>query len=185
MPPVDETALAGLAAAAVAGERLAVDALLTELRPRILRYCLARLRRPDVADDVTQEVCLAVTTGLSRYRGEGGGVLAFAFGIASHKVADAQRAAGRRPVPTDALPERSDPAAGPEECAVRGSEIDRLHVALSRLPEQGREILLMRMSGLSAQECGDAIGLAPGAVRVAQHRALARLRLLLTTEVSG
>jgi RNA polymerase sigma-70 factor, ECF subfamily len=34
------------------------------------------------------------------------------------------------------------------------------------------------LSGLSAQETGHALGMSPGAVRVAQHRALARLRAI-------
>jgi RNA polymerase sigma-70 factor, ECF subfamily len=34
------------------------------------------------------------------------------------------------------------------------------------------------VAGLSAEETGAALGMSPGAVRVAQHRALARLRTL-------
>jgi RNA polymerase sigma-70 factor (ECF subfamily) len=34
------------------------------------------------------------------------------------------------------------------------------------------------LSGLSAEETGKVLGMSPGAVRVAQHRALARLRVL-------
>jgi RNA polymerase sigma-70 factor, ECF subfamily len=36
--------------------------------------------------------------------------------------------------------------------------------------------------GLSAEETAEAIGSTPGAVRVAQHRALARLRKTLSAE---
>jgi RNA polymerase sigma-70 factor, ECF subfamily len=37
--------------------------------------------------------------------------------------------------------------------------------------------MVMRIAvGLSAEETGRALGMSPGAVRVAQHRALARLR---------
>jgi RNA polymerase sigma-70 factor (ECF subfamily) len=48
---------------------------------------------------------------------------------------------------------------------------------LDRLPENLRELLLLRVAvGLSAEETGRALGMTPGAVRVAQHRALSRLR---------
>ena len=49
--------------------------------------------------------------------------------------------------------------------------------ALSLLPIKQREILVLRVVvGLSAEETAAAVGSTPGAVRVAQHRALARLK---------
>jgi RNA polymerase sigma-70 factor (ECF subfamily) len=48
---------------------------------------------------------------------------------------------------------------------------------LGVLPDKQREILILRVvNGLSAEETAEAVGSTPGAVRVAQHRALARLR---------
>jgi RNA polymerase sigma-70 factor, ECF subfamily len=44
--------------------------------------------------------------------------------------------------------------------------------------------LLVRrvLAGMSAQETGDELGMSAGAVRVAQHRALARLRTIAREE---
>ncbi|USX56763.1 sigma-70 family RNA polymerase sigma factor [Lentzea sp. HUAS12] len=54
------------------------------------------------------------------------------------------------------------------------SELSRL---FQLLPEKQREILVLRvMVGLSAEETAEAVGSTPGAVRVAQHRAIGRLR---------
>jgi RNA polymerase sigma-70 factor (ECF subfamily) len=48
---------------------------------------------------------------------------------------------------------------------------------LQLLPIKQREILVLRVVvGLSAEETAAAVGSTPGAVRVAQHRALARLK---------
>jgi RNA polymerase sigma-70 factor (ECF subfamily) len=48
---------------------------------------------------------------------------------------------------------------------------------MDRLPEKLREILRLRVvAGMSAEETGRALGMSPGAVRVAQHRALNTLR---------
>lgn len=56
---------------------------------------------------------------------------------------------------------------------------DLLHV----LPDKQRDIVLLRVVvGLSAEETAEAVGSTPGAVRVAQHRALARLRKTLSAE---
>ncbi len=100
--------MGGLAARAVAGDTAARDTLLAHVRVVVHRYCRARLGRlpgsEHAADDVAQEVCLAVLTALPRYRDEGRPFEAFVFGIAAHKVADAQRSAVRAAVPTDDLP---------------------------------------------------------------------------------
>jgi RNA polymerase sigma-70 factor (ECF subfamily) len=49
---------------------------------------------------------------------------------------------------------------------------------LDELPDAQREVLVLRVAlGLSAVETAALVGSTPGAVRVAQHRGLARLRL--------
>jgi RNA polymerase sigma-70 factor (ECF subfamily) len=131
------------------------------------------------ADDVAQEVCLAVLSALPRYRDEGRPFEAFVFGIAAHKVADAQRAAVRAAVPTAEMPDEPDLGPGPEDHALRRSDAALVRSLLDRLPPTQRELLILRVAvGLSAEETGSALGMSPGAVRVAQHRALARLRVL-------
>jgi RNA polymerase sigma-70 factor (ECF subfamily) len=42
--------------------------------------------------------------------------------------------------------------------------------------------MLRVLSGMTAEETGDALGMSAGAVRVAQHRALARLRAIALEE---
>jgi RNA polymerase sigma-70 factor (ECF subfamily) len=123
---------------------------------------------------------MAVLTALPRYVDQGRPFAAFVYGIAGHKVADAQRAGFRdRSEATDALPERADEGPGPEETAVAAAEAAAAAALLDRLPPAHRELLLLRVvAGLSAEETGAALGMTPGAVRVAQHRALARLRVL-------
>ncbi|MEV6208372.1 RNA polymerase sigma factor ShbA [Kitasatospora sp. NPDC051914] len=175
-------------AAAVAGEGPAVDALLAYVHPLALRYCRGRLvRLPGGArhhvDDVVQEVCVAVLCALPRYRDEGRPFEAFVYGIAAHKIADLQRAAMRGPgstvIPPDDLPETPDESLGPEERALLSSDAAWIKELLSNLPARQRELVLLRVAaGLSAEETGEVLGMSPGAVRVAQHRALSRLRAL-------
>jgi RNA polymerase sigma-70 factor, ECF subfamily len=175
--------MAELAALATTGDTRARDRLLTDVRSMVYRYCRARLGRlpgsEHAADDVAQEVCIAVLSALPRYRDQGRPFEAFVYGIAAHKVADAQRSAVRAAVPTESLPDEPDDGAGPEDTAVRRSEAELLRQLLSLLPEAQRELLVLRVAvGLSAEETGSALGMSAGAVRVAQHRALAKLRVL-------
>jgi len=162
------------------------EAVLRGLRPLILRYCRARLSR-QAADDVAQEVCLALMSA-RQARGQdlpamGRPVAAYAFGIASHKVADAMRAAGRLAVPVPELPDVPDDQPGPEETVIARWERERVRHVLAQLPPQQRRLVLLRVvSGFTAAETGAMLGMSAEAVRVAQHRALARMRKLLASE---
>jgi len=106
-----------------------------------VRYCRAHLGRLGgrytTADDVAQEVCIAVLGSLPRYRDEGRPFTAFVYGIAAHKVVDAQRAAARHMVvtPTETALDRPDGAPGPEQQAVSLDTIRRLADLLSHLSD--------------------------------------------------
>jgi len=183
----DSSNLRHLTARAAQGEATAIESLLEQIRPMVVRYCRARLVQISghyhVADDVAQEVCLAVLSALPRYRDMGRPFASFVFGIASHKVADAMRNAARLAIPTEDLPDGPDNGPGPEETVVAFIEAERARALLARLPENQRELLVLRvLTGMSAEETGHALGMSPGAVRVAQHRALARLRAIAREE---
>ncbi len=165
--------LDAVVAEAVAGDRNALREVLETIRPIVVRYCRARVgtveRSGLSADDVAQEVCLATITALPRYRDRGRPFLAFLYGIAAHKVADAY--------PAETLPERWSADAGPEQMAIEADSVTRMNELLEILPAKQREILILRVVvGLSAEETAAAVGSTTGAVRVAQHRALQRLK---------
>ncbi|WP_209623961.1 sigma-70 family RNA polymerase sigma factor [Saccharothrix coeruleofusca] len=174
---------------ALTGDRRAVERLLTSIRPMVVRYCRARVgghgRSFASADDVAQEVLLAVLKALPGYRDQGRPFLAFVYGIAAHKVADAHRTTARnRAELVPEVPDGPDDQAGPEQRAMQGELSQRMAELLKVLPEKQREILLLRVVvGLSAEETAEAVGSTQGAVRVAQHRALNRLRKALDVMV--
>jgi RNA polymerase sigma-70 factor (ECF subfamily) len=167
---------------AMTGDRDAVARLLELIRPLVARYCRGKLGPVDrsflSADDVAQEVCLAVLGALPNYRVQGRPFLAFVYGIAAHKVIDAHRAVSRgRTDPVADVPDVVAGEAGPEQHALRGELSTQLRALLAELPEKQREILVLRIVvGLSAEETAEIVGASAGAVRVAQHRALTRLR---------
>jgi RNA polymerase sigma-70 factor (ECF subfamily) len=169
---------------AVRGEPDATAALLTDVRPGVVRYCRARLGQIGgaytTADDISQEVCVAILRALPRYRQQGVPFSAFVYGIAARKVADAQRSAIRRlTVSVDAVPERADATPGPEQQAVSADQARRLSLLLNQLTDTQREIIVLRVAvGLSADEVGSTLSMSATAVRVAQSRALAKLRTL-------
>jgi RNA polymerase sigma-70 factor (ECF subfamily) len=186
---------ARLVSLAAGGDADALTTLIAAIRPGVVRYCRAHLGRLGgrytTADDVAQEVCIAVLGSLHRYRDEGRPFTAFVYGIAAHKVVDAQRAAARHMVvtPTENVIERPDAAPGPEQRAESSDTARRLAELLAHLSDLQREIVVLRVAvGLSAEEVGSAVGMTAAAVRVAQSRALSRLRTLagnVFTEVTA
>jgi RNA polymerase sigma-70 factor (ECF subfamily) len=179
--PVTRGNVDEVAAAASAGDTIATHELLTYLRPIMVRYCrgkLGRVRPVSSPDDVAQEVCLAVYRALPTYRHLGRPFLSFVFGVAAHKVADVHRAAARdRSLPTAETPDMPDVEESPEQIALRRELVEHTGGLLRTLLPRQREILIMRVVlGMSAQETAEAVGTTPDAVRVAQHRALNRLR---------
>uniref|UniRef100_UPI0039BF64DC RNA polymerase sigma factor ShbA n=1 Tax=Lentzea alba TaxID=2714351 RepID=UPI0039BF64DC len=172
--------------AAAAGDHRARARLFAHLYPLITRYCRARIgmHLRDMADDVVQESLMSVLQALPKYRVTGSSFLAFAYGIAAHKVADARRRLARnRTDPVNDVPDMAWDGVGPEQHALRSELSARMGTLLGELSEWQREILILRIVvGLSGKETAEAIGSTSGAVRVAQHRALSKLRAAIAVE---
>lgn len=174
--------LAEMVEAAKTGDYAATERLIVHLRPLIVRYCRARIGKAvctfSSADDVAQEVCIAVLTSLPSYRSTGRSFLSFVYGIASHKIMDFHRKRTRdRSLSMSELPDTMEPSEGPEQRMLRrelGAQIGSL---LTELSEVQLEVLTLRLIvGMSVAETAEAISASQGAVRVCQHRALAKLR---------
>ncbi|HJC59054.1 MAG TPA: sigma-70 family RNA polymerase sigma factor [Candidatus Dietzia intestinigallinarum] len=176
----DELELA--VAAAVKGDRTAAERVLELVQPGVVRYCRSRVggseRANLSADDVAQEVLIAVLSALPGYRDQGRPFMAFVYGIASHKVADAHRGAARnKSDPVEYLPEVLSDDTGPEDHLLDGEVSRAVNQLLQTLPEKQREIVRLRVVvGLSAEETAEIVDSTAGAVRVAQHRAMKQLR---------
>ena len=90
---------------------------------------------------------MAVMTALPRYQEQGRPFMAFVYGIASHKVADAMRVAGRvRSDPVEDVPETFTGVAGPEQRALDADAGRQMRELLELLPEKQREVLVLRPS---------------------------------------
>lgn len=172
--------------AALHGDRDAVEKILAFVQPIIRRYCKARLGETaglrSSVDDVVQEVCIAALVSLPTYRDTGRPFLAYIYGIASQKVLDAQRSLEEsQPIIDDKVPDHGGDPVDIADASAYAATLDSLreNVAemLAALPAQEREVIILRVVvGLTAEQTAQAIGSTPGAVRVAQSRALSRLR---------
>jgi len=141
---------------AVRGDERARGELLALIHPLVLRYCRARLGRQESvrgsAEDVAQDVCMAVVGALRSYQPKGLSFRAFVFGIAGNKVADVFRAGGRdRTEPVAELPDGVTTTDGPEDRLLAAERSERVRALLAYLTPRQREILVLRVAvGVSA-----------------------------------
>ncbi len=139
------------------------------LAPAVLGYL--RSQRAPEPEDLLGEVFVQVARDLPRFDGGPDQLRSWVFVIAHHRLLDARRSAGRRPVVADAaVPERAAPDAD--------ERLDpALFAALDRLTPEQREVVALRyLADLSVEDVASITGRRPGAVKTLARRGLARLQ---------
>jgi RNA polymerase sigma-70 factor (ECF subfamily) len=152
--------------------------------PMMLAYAERRLGRGENARDAVAEALARTVSSVARMADLDASPDAWGFGILRNVVTDAQRHMYRdRKVP--AADETHSP--DPLEALVGAGEYESVRQAFSQLHHVDREILELRVvAQLSSEEVGHVLSMNPGAVRMAQARALERLRaLMLESSVHG
>ncbi|MGH2558776.1 MAG: RNA polymerase sigma factor [Thermomicrobiales bacterium] len=168
-------------AVAAKTDRAAFGVLYDRYVHRVYGYCYRLLQTPEAAEDATSQVFTKALAALPRFRDDGPSFGAWLFAIAHNVVIDEFRAARRALWPA-ATAVTADDAPGPEETAVVAEAVRELRAVLSQLSADQANVIELRLTGLTDKEIAFVLGRARGAVRVAQHRAVRRLRALLGVE---
>lgn len=143
----------------------------------VYRYCVYRLGTREAAEDATSEIFTRALTSFDSWRGRGSR-RSWLFSIAHNTVVDLHRR--KRPlVPLDELDETADGSDGPESAALDATEQDEVRALLHQLPETQRQVLELRLAGLTGKEIAEVLGRTHGAIKIAQVRAYRTLRKLL------
>jgi RNA polymerase sigma-70 factor (ECF subfamily) len=177
MTPADDDLIAAVAA----GEREAFAELYRRRRPDVYRFALHMTGSPAVAEDVAQEVFLAVIHDARRYAPGRATVTAWLLGIARNHAL--RRITERRHEPLP--PAGQEPGVTPDlaDAVARREDVQALRDALASLPVAFREaVVLCDLQELSYQEAADAAGCAIGTIRSRLHRGRALLADRLRTE---
>ena len=174
-PLVDAVDLTEALRAAQGGDDAAMARLYRTLNPPLLRYL--GHRAPAAAEDLASECWLAAAKALAGFEGDGEDLRAWLFGVARRQVANFWRANRRGPVVIGAGQLVEVPSSDAGEVVVEAlSAQEAIDALLRGLSDDQAEILLLRVvAGLSVEQVADLLKKRPGAVRVAQHRALRRL----------
>lgn len=174
----DEDLLAGVAA----GDRAAFAELFQRRNGNVYRFALHMLGQPSLADDVTQEVFLAVMRDAGRFDASRSSAVAWLCGIARNHALR-RLAADHRIV---ALDEQEDAPAAPGSDPVvdlaRAETIEQVRAAVLTLPLVYREaVALCDLQEMSYVDAAAALGCAIGTVRSRLHRG----RALLGEKLAG
>ncbi len=149
--------------------------------PRLYRYAMRLLGDEDAAEECVAETFSRFLHALRNGKGPQRALQAYLYRIAHNWITDFYR--HQRPEEDLAdhertLPERSP---SPEEVATLRWQQDQVRAMLRQLtPEQRQVIVLKFLEGWSNAEIAEALEKPVGAVKALQHRALARLRQLLS-----
>lgn len=145
----------------------------------VLRYCTLRLGDSSDAEDAASQVFVDAYASLHRFqdRGGTGSFRSWLFTIAHHEVANRHRYRVRHPAsPLQDVEEAVGADVLYEQAATAG-DIARVIALTRELPDRPREVVELRLAGLTDREIAAVLGISGQAVRQAQSRAVAQLRI--------
>lgn len=149
----------------------------TDYSDDIFRFIYVHVRDVALAEDLTADTFAKAWENLDSFdfrhpRG-------WLYTIARNRTADHWRV--RRPLPLDEEIEIVDEAESVETTLDRKLAKEELLNAMGQLPEEMRSVVSLRfIQRNSARDTGAALGLSESNVRVIQHRALKKLKELLS-----
>jgi len=162
------------------GDEDARGPLLERLRPRLTLWATSRmskqLRARMTAEDVAQEILLAVHRSLAQFSGgDGRAFRAWLFTVAENRIRDLANEANalKRRTPNPVSRSQTSPSGR----AMATEMATRVREALTRLPEDYRRVIqLRRFEELETAEVAAAMDRSQNAVRVLYCRAIQALR---------
>ena len=155
-----------------------LEAVLLQLAPRVLRYCVGYTADRTLGEDVAQDTLTALVKTW-RTSGPPANPDAFVFVVAKRK---ARRAVLQRRLllPIDALLGHRHRGHDPESAAIEDDKRTRMLAAIRRLPRAEREaILLVAGAGQTLQEAARSLGISLSAMKMRHSRGKQRLLTLV------
>jgi RNA polymerase sigma-70 factor (ECF subfamily) len=166
---------------AQAGDGAAFGRLYDRYLPSIYRYTYSKTSSRSAAEDLTSETFLRAFRAIARRPRAHLNFAAWLVTIARNVVIDHHRSGwSRLAVVTDEVDPRVDESMGPEQSALASMSTASIRDALTQLPDDQRECLVLRFfTGLSINETAAAMDRTDGAIKQLQFRATNRLRRLI------
>lgn len=168
-----------LAIAAARGDRAAFSALLERHYDRLFALAWRLTGERAEAEDLTQDICLALPHKLTGFRGEAR-VGTWLYRIAVNAAHDRRR---RRASHTRAAEGWGDWELNRTDAArEERAQLDWLTTAMRKLPEDLRDTLALVLDDLTQAEVAEVLGVAPGTVAWRVSEAKKHLRAIRARE---
>jgi RNA polymerase sigma-70 factor (ECF subfamily) len=155
-----------------------VIALFDQLRERMLRYILGFGLPVQDAEEVVQDVFLALFQHLAEGKSRAN-LRAWVFRVAHNLSLKRRQSLSRRQADSrdskKAGAEIADPAPGPEDQLAMRQRQFRLQAVLRALPELDRQCFSLRAEGLRYREIAEVLGMSLGSIANSLARSLMRL----------
>lgn len=149
----------------------------------IYRYISFRINGHEASEDLAAEVFLEAVRGIGRYRYRGTSFRAWLYRIAHNVTVDERKRLARRGVVEAPPLALSAEPASPDFAPLLHDRRD-LAAALRCLTDDQQQVVILRfIEGLALAEVATVMGRPAGAVKALQHRAMVRMRTVLTGEV--
>jgi RNA polymerase sigma-70 factor (ECF subfamily) len=165
---------------AQAGDRAALEVVLTSLAPSIRRFGLRMCKNAHDADDVLQDTLIAISRHLPELEGRSS-LSSWVFALTRSACARRRRGLKNQPPVDDTrVADTADAAPSPESRLGDRELAAALSSAIDGLSEDHREVIALRdIEGLSAAEAASALGISVDALKSRLHRAREALRTSL------
>jgi RNA polymerase sigma-70 factor (ECF subfamily) len=144
----------------------------------VYAYCARRLSDQTRAEDATSIVFTKAFAALRQFDPDKGTFRSWLFTIA-HNVVVSEYRSTRITTPLQSVGAYHAFGPGPEDWALANERDLALRESIAQLPADQRDVLELRLIGLTGAEIASVLGRSHSAVKVAQHRALKRLRAAL------
>ncbi|MEQ6902389.1 sigma-70 family RNA polymerase sigma factor [Nocardioides sp. YIM 152588] len=177
----DRERLIGLVELARGGDADAFGLLYDHYQPSVYRFLYYRTRSVQVAEDLTSETFFRALRNMSSFRWQGKDFGAWLMTIARNLATDHFKAGRTRlEVTTEDMSPHDDATEGPESAVLASLTHQVLLEALTQLPNEQRDCLVMRfLQGMSIAETATALGRSEGAVKQLQLRGVRNLAKLM------
>jgi RNA polymerase sigma-70 factor (ECF subfamily) len=140
----------------------------------VYAYCYRKLRNQERAEDAAHLVFVRALESLARYR-ETGKFQQWLYTIA-HNVIVSELGSRRPQTPLDDVPDIPGDGDSVEQATVSALDHEALWEAITRLPDDQRRAIELRIAGRTGAEIAVLMGRSHEAVRMLQQRAMTRLR---------
>ena len=166
----------------------ALEALYTRYQTPVYSLAMFMLKKPALAEEVTQDIFLNIWLKASSFNAERGQPRGWIMSVAHHKVIDLIRSQRRATVNTDPVDYETldllpDGGVSTEAQVEQSLERERIMRALETIPANQREVIMLAyFGGLSQSEMAEKLYLPLGTIKTRVRLAMLKLRTVLEND---